>query len=198
MIYTPTEEPFVTPIEASTGFAPGFLEHYSKNSSSVMEVYQAQPEVLGDGQSAVAYEVFSSVRSALPGALTVGTSVLNPGLFGKEFAMTRGHIHEISNRAEIYYCLSGSGLMLLESLSGEFHALEMEVCSLVYVPGGWIHRTVNVGSVPMVSLFCYDSDAGQDYNILERSGGMRKIVVDDGGGGWALQNNPRYVPRGEK
>jgi glucose-6-phosphate isomerase len=163
-----------------------------------MGVYQAEPEVSGDGQSDVAYEVFSSVRSALPGALTVGTSILNPGLVGKEFAMTRGHIHEISDRAEIYYCLSGSGLMLLESLSGEFHALEMEVGSLVYVPGGWIHRTVNVGSVPMISLFCYNSDAGQDYAILERSGGMRKIVIDDGAGGWALQHNPRYVPRGEK
>lgn len=185
------ERPFTAHIDTFSGASPGFPDHYVKAFAGLKGVYQAPPSHADD----VAYEVFSTARQALPGALTVGTSVLNPGRLGSEFAMTRGHLHQITDRAEIYFGLSGHGVLLLESLEGEVEALEVLPGSLVYVPGNWIHRSVNVGSDALVSLFCFSADAGQDYEIVERSGGMRKLVIDDGNGGWTLQDNPRYIPR---
>lgn len=192
------ERPFVASIDALSGFSSGLPDHYVKTFGGLEGVYQADaslPTVALPADGDLAYEVFSTARRVLPGALTVGTSVLKAGRVGSEFAMTRGHIHQIVDRAEIYFGLSGHGVMLLESLEGEAEALEVLPGSLVYVPGSWIHRSVNVGSDPLVSLFCFSADAGQDYEIVERSRGMRQLVVDDGRGGWKLEANPRYVPR---
>lgn len=186
------ERPFVAQIDALSGYSAGFPDHYEKTFAGLTGVYQ---DAAPARDSELAYEVFSTARQVLPGALTAGTSVLRPGKVGSEFAMTRGHLHQIADRAEIYFGLSGHGVMLLESLSGEVEALEVLPGSLVYVPGSWIHRSVNVGSDPLISLFCFSADAGQNYEIVERSGGMRKLVVDDGQGGWTLEDNPRYVPR---
>ena len=52
------------------------------------------------------------------GALIIGTSTLQPGRYGDEFAVTRGHLHAKADRAELYYCLSGTGVMLLETSTG--------------------------------------------------------------------------------
>src|SRR5664280_2028076 len=106
------------------------------------------------------------------GALIIGTSTLLPGRIGDEFAVTRGHLHAKADRAELYYCLSGRGVMLLETLSGESRAVPLSPGEAVHVPGHWVHRSVNVGDEPFVSLFCYPADAGQDYKLIADAGGM--------------------------
>lgn len=192
--HTP-EIPFVTPIDSTTGFAAGFAAHYTKTFSGMAGVYQEDSHNWTQLEDEVSYEVFSTASTDLPGAVTVGTSILKPGRIGDEYTLTRGHLHRIADRAEMYFGLHGHGVMLLENVEGEVQALEMVPGSLVYVPGGWLHRSVNVGTDLLVSLFCFSADAGQNYEIVEKSGGMRKIVVDDGEGGWTLRDNPRYVPR---
>lgn len=189
------EQPFVTEINSTTGFGAGLTAHYTKTFDAMHGVYQGGGEELASLGQALSYEVFSSHQTNLPGALTVGTSVLEPGRIGDEYALTRGHLHRISNRAEMYFGLHGRGVMLLENEEGEVHALGIAPGSMVYVPGGWIHRSVNVGSDVLVTLFCFNADSGQNYEIVEQSGGMKKLVVDDGQGGWMLKENPRYVPR---
>jgi glucose-6-phosphate isomerase len=189
------ETPFATAIDANTGSASGLTSHYEKVFADLSGVYQ---QASGDGsisEGDVAYEVFSTPHTVLPGALTVGTSIVKPGRIGDEFALTRGHLHRIADRAEMYFGLHGHGVMLLENVEGDVHALDILPGHLVYVPGGWIHRSVNVGSELLVTLFCYSADSGQNYDIVEQSGGMKKLVVDDGRGGWMLRDNPRYVPR---
>ena len=89
------------------------------------------------------------------GALTIGTSTLLPGQYGDEFAVTRGHLHAVSDRAELYYCLSGRGVMLLETVDGRSEAVELTPGEAVNVPGEWVHRSVNVGDEPFVTLFTY-------------------------------------------
>ena len=64
---------------------------------------------------------------------------------------------------------------------------------MIYVPPFWIHRSVNIGSVPLVLSFCYPSDSGQDYSIIERSGGMASRIVADGLVGKG--RNSSYRPR---
>lgn len=119
---------------------------------------------------------------------------MRPGKIGDEFYMTRGHIHARSNRPETYYGERGEGLMLLESPEGDVRILEVSPRQMCYVPPMWIHRSVNVGDTELVMSFCYPCDAGQDYEIIERSGGMRSRIVCQGAG-WKEIPNERYVPR---
>ena len=146
------------------------------------------------GDLAYAVHEFRPERVA-PQELVFGTSMLQPGRVGREFFMTRGHIHRRADRPEIYVCRSGEGVMHMESPEGETRPLAMRPGDIVYVPPFWIHRSVNTGRDLFVTLFCYPADAGQDYGVIERSGGMRTLIVDDGAGGWAEAANPRYRPR---
>jgi glucose-6-phosphate isomerase len=146
--------------------------------------------------SDIAYEVheFRPERVA-PHELVFGTSTVQPGRVGAEFFMTRGHIHQRADRPEIYLCQSGLGVMHMEAPDGTTQPLAMTPGVVVYVPAFWIHRSVNVGEAPLVTFFCYPADAGQDYDIIERSGGMRTLIVNDGAGGWKEAENPSYRPR---
>jgi glucose-6-phosphate isomerase len=159
-----------------------------------------QADVAARGGDQLVYQVDEhKYPSGGSGALIVGTSTLLPGRCGDEFAVTRGHLHAIADRAELYYCLSGRGVMLLETVTGESVAMELTPGKAVDVPGDWIHRSVNVGEEPFVTLFCYAADAGQDYELISAAGGMRTLVVTDGKNGWTTIANPRhrgYTARG--
>lgn len=150
------------------------------------------------GPDELVYTVDVQMYDSGPGSLTIGTSTLLPGRVGEEFAMTRGHLHARADRAELYYGIAGRGVMLMDTLDGESRALEITPGVAVHVPGHWIHRSVNIGDEPLVTLFCYNGDAGQDYGVIAAAGGMTSIVVSDGDGGWTTALNPRhtgYAPR---
>jgi glucose-6-phosphate isomerase len=190
--------PAVVTIDPTTAPGPEFSHPYTKVLRDLRGVYrdvQAFDALLETSADEVVYEVSSTPPQERAGELIVGTSVVRPGKVGDEFAMTRGHLHRIPGRAEMYFAMAGHGVMLLESLDGEVEALEMRAGQMVYVPGGWIHRSVNVGTGSLVMLFTYAADAGQDYAVIERSHGMAKLVVDDGHGAWVLRENPDYIPR---
>lgn len=61
------------------------------------------------------------------------------------------------------------------------------------VRGYWVHRSVNVGDDPFVTLFCYAADAGQNYGLIADAGGMAQLVVADGNGGWTTRPNPDHI-----
>lgn len=126
-----------------------------------------------------------------PGGLITGISVLEPGTVGQEYAMTRGHLHAVADRSELYVGLSGRGVLVLDTLDGRSEVVEVAPGKAVYVPGYWVHRSVNVGAERFVTLFSYAADAGQDYAIIERAGGMRSLVVTDGEG-YAVRENPEH------
>jgi glucose-6-phosphate isomerase len=136
---------------------------------------------------------FRPARSA-PQELIFGTSTLEPGRVGDEFLMTRGHIHIKSDRPEMYFCQAGEGVMHMELPDGTTEPLAMRPGTVVYVPPYWIHRSVNTGTTPLVTFFCYPADAGQDYEIIARAGGMKTLIVADGDG-WREAPNPRYRGR---
>jgi len=148
--------------------------------------------LLADDDGSPVYWVESSQTEKGPGGLITGMSVLEPGRVGEEFAMTRGHLHAIADRSELYVGLSGRGVMLLETVDGQSTVVEVQPGQAVYVPGHWVHRSVNVGTERFVTLFCYAGDAGQDYSIIERAGGMQQLVVraEDG---WRAVPNPDHT-----
>src|SRR5690606_17822177 len=115
-----------------------------------------------------------------------------------EYYLPRGHTHAKSDRPEICYGQKPHGVMLMESLDGETRTVEITPQSICYVPPHWIHRSVNVGQDELVMVFCYPADAGQDYEVIAETGGMRKRVVrSPSGEGWALVDNENYRPRAQ-
>ena len=185
-------------VDPGSGEMAGRTRRYQKRFSDLAGLFAdeaAFAELARSRGSEVAYQVDEFRPSERAGDVIFGTSTLYPGKVGQEYALTRGHIHAIGDRPEIYHCQSGHGVMLMELDDGTVHAEEMRPNTVVYVPPHWIHRSVNVGAGPLVTLFCYPADAGQDYGIIERSGGMRDLVIDDGAGGWRQAPNPRYRPR---
>jgi len=186
-----------TLLEISTsGALAGSTRRYEKYSGEMEGVYLDEgawkAEVAQKGHNNLVYSVNEQKYQAGPGALIVGTSTVLPGAYGDEYAVTRGHLHAVSDRAELYYCLSGRGVMLLDTVDGDSSAVELTAGKAVNVPGHWIHRSVNVGSEPFVTLFCYAADAGQNYAIIADAGGMKNLVVHDGPDGWTTVPNPRH------
>jgi len=136
------------------------------------------------------YEVHEVRRPPVPGELCAGLSVVHPGQVAGEYFMTKGHFHAQLDAAEVYHCLQGHGMMVMETPEGEWAVHELRPGSVLYVPPRWAHRSVNVGTEDLVTFFVYPSDAGHDYGTIEAQG-FRKIVVERGGRPVVI-DNPRW------
>lgn len=177
--------------------------HYKKLFTDLRGLYadeDAFEVILAKHADDIAYEVTSFHPGKTPigcseGAMIFGVTRMEPGRVGDEFFLTRGHIHAKADRPEVYYGQKGHGLMLMESPQGDIRICEIGPQSICYVPPFWIHRSVNTGDEDLVMMFSYPADAGQDYAIIEQSGGMRSRIVSDGDGGWKQIENPNYKPR---
>jgi glucose-6-phosphate isomerase len=183
---------------SATGGIEGRTSRYEVRKERLAGVYADSSAFAtlvssSEGAEELVYWVDAHMYDEGPGALTIGTSTLLPGTVGDEFAVTRGHLHALADRAELYYCLSGHGLMLMETLDGQTSVVELTPGGAAHVPGGWIHRSVNVGTEPFVTLFCYNSDAGQNYEVIANAGGMSQRVVTAPDGGWQLTPNTGHM-----
>jgi glucose-6-phosphate isomerase len=177
---------------AMTGRSGSYRKHLGDLAGVYRDEAAYAAELERHGADHLVYSVEESRVADGAGALVVGTSILLPGRVGDEFAVTRGHLHAVADRAELYHCLSGTGILLLDTVDGESEVHPMSAGDALHVPGHWVHRSVNVGDEPFVSLFCYGADAGQDYGIIADAGGMATLVVDDGHGGWTTRPNPDH------
>jgi glucose-6-phosphate isomerase, archaeal len=190
---TPVSPVIMTP-RPDQGRLEGGNGRYEKRLADLAGIYRdtaAYRGALDADDGSPVYWVESSTTEDGPGGLITGISVLEPGRVGPEYAMTRGHLHAISDRSELYVGLSGRGVMILETLDGRSEVVDVEPGRAVYVPGNWVHRSVNVGSERFSTLFCYAADAGQDYAIIERAGGMASLVVVDGDS-YRVRPNPDH------
>ncbi|WP_432483495.1 glucose-6-phosphate isomerase family protein [Kineococcus esterisolvens] len=187
-------EPAALTVDVVTGAMAGTGRRYEKRLADLAGAYRdegAYRRRLARDDGSPVYWVDTSTVEHGDGALSVGLSVLRPGRVGREFAMTRGHLHEHAEAAELYFGIAGQGVLLMDSLDGRSRALPLSAGRAVHVPGGWVHRSVNTGSEPLQTLFCYPADAGQDYGIIERAGGMAQLVVESPRG-WVCEPNPDH------
>jgi len=188
-------EPGICRVDVAKGELSGATNRYAKTLAELEGLYEdgaayeALRQTMGE---AVVYEVTDYKPSIDAGDLIIGVTRMRPGKVGREFFLTRGHIHARANRPEMYYGESGRGLMLLESPAGDIRVVEIGPRSLCYVPPYWIHRSVNIGEEDLVMTFAYPADSGQDYDIIAQAGGMRSRIVDDGKGGWIAVENASY------
>lgn len=110
------------------------------------------------------------------GDLKFGTSIVYSGLVGDEYFMTKGHFHTILDTAEVYYCISGQGVMLMETPEGAVEMVSLSPGVCVYVPPRYAHRSINTGEEALVTFFVFRADAGHDYGTIEEKG-FRKVVM---------------------
>jgi len=191
-------EPGICGVDVASGQLIGATNRYVKTLDDLVGLYEDEAafrDLQRERGDALVYEVTDYRQSVDAGDLIFGVTRMRPGKVGREYFLTRGHIHANADRPEIYYGESGRGVMLLESPEGEVRTVDMSPRTICYVPPFWIHRSVNIGADDLVMTFAYPADAGQDYAIIEETGGMRSRVVDDGSGGWTLVDNASYRRR---
>lgn len=191
-------EPRVSVVDVSAGGMSGHTGRYEKRLADLTGLYEDGEEharLVGALGNPIVYDVEDFRPGDKSGDLIYGVTRMSPGRVGREFFLTRGHIHAKADRPEVYYGQKGRGLMQLESPEGETRIIEIAPQTICYVPPFWIHRSINVGSEDLVMVFAYPSDSGQDYGIIEASNGMRHRIVARADGGWELTENPAYAPR---
>ncbi|UCD03817.1 MAG: cupin domain-containing protein [Candidatus Woesearchaeota archaeon] len=92
-----------------------------------------------------------------------GLNIMKPGVIGKEYYMTKGHVHKKPS-AESYLLLEGKGKIVIQNKE-EAKVIDLIKNEEVIVPEGYAHRLVNVGDKPLKVLTIYEPDAGHDYSI---------------------------------
>jgi glucose-6-phosphate isomerase, archaeal len=136
----------------------------------------------------VVYGLTSIDMASGEGQLHYGLGILRPGKVGDEYFMTRGHLHAWRPAAEVYICLQGLGMMLLEhETESTTKALPFPAHSVIYVPGYTAHRTINIGDQPLVYWGILSSEAGHDYETI-RQRNFSQVVIE-------LDGKPSVLPR---
>lgn len=136
------------------------------------------------------YKVFVMPVPEENSEIQCSTTVIEPGTVGDEFHMTKGHFHQVRDRSEVYVGLAGTGMLVMATEDGRNVVEPMGPGTVNYVPGGWAHRSVNVGDEPLVFFAAYVGDAGHDYATIERDG--FPVVVVKGADGPQVLANSRY------
>jgi len=189
---TPTVRSVATQFDLTTGLAsdtPSLRRPLSAMTGMYADTVAFEAAVATD--DVLSYEFYDMGVPSLETEIAYGTSVTYPGRVGDEYFMTKGHFHTRLEAAEIYLCLSGEGLMLMESPEGDVQVEQFVAGRAVYVPGRYAHRSINTSSTePLITFFAFPGDAGHDYGTIETKG-FRKIVVDREGVP-TLLDNPRW------
>ena len=101
-----------------------------------------------------------------------GLTVMNPGLVGKEYFMTKGHRH-VKAMAEIYFLVSGKGKLLIQE-NGRTKIIDIKKNVLYHIPATSGHRLVNTGNKPLEVMTIYGKNSGHDYNYTFNKSIMKK------------------------
>ena len=177
--------------------APGFVptrydNHIKRTLTSMRGQYHdtAAYEALLAGGDALLYEVYELARPHASGEVLHGISIVHPGKVGDEYYMTKGHFHTVLETAEIYVCLAGQGVMVMETPEGDWAVEDFYPGQVLYVPPRWAHRSVNTGKDDLITFFAYPGHAGHDYGTIEQQG-FRKLMVERDGLP-KIVDNPRW------
>lgn len=131
-------------------------------------------------QTVYTVEAWLPVKEGTQGGLFFGTTNLMPGKVGNEYFMTKGHFHELINRAEFYWCVQGEGMLILMNQERVTWAEEMHPGSLHYVPSNIAHRVANTGNSTLIFGACWPSDAGHNYEEIAVNGFSARLVESHG------------------
>ena len=180
----------LTPFTTLLDLANGRLEPERDVTERRLSDLDGYFQIGTDSSDDIVYRVFGIPVPETNSEVLCSTTVLEAGEVEGEYFMTKGHFHTQRDRAEIYIGLSGEGRLVMATEDGR-HAVEtMRQGTVNYIPGGWAHRSVNVGEDPLVFFAAYIGDAGHDYEAIERRG--FPVLVTKGEDGPHVVENPGY------
>ncbi len=185
--------PVSVQINLTDGLMQPFSVHDVRRVTQLTEQFSDQAAVknaISQGDPIV-YEIYHHLFLTDKSDMAMGMSVISAGTVGKEYYMTKGHIHERDDQAEIYYCVQGIGLILLDDLQDDFQALPFSNGTAVHIPPQYAHRVVNTGSVPLIFVSAFHQAAGHAYDQVAKKG-FAKIVIDENGKP-ELRSNPQRL-----
>ena len=168
--------PFTTLLDLKRGLLVPERGVEERRLSDLEGYFQTDP--IGDE---VVYRVYPIPVPEKNSEIMCSTTVLEAGDVDGEYYMTKGHFHIQRDRSEIYIGLSGKGRLVMATENGEHSVEPMGRGTVNYIPGGWAHRSVNVGREPLVFFAAYVGDAGHDYEPIERDGFPVVLKKGDGG-----------------
>ena len=120
---------------------------------------KAVEKELKKNKDKVIYETFTEEDSPMDLTLTV----IHPGTIGKEYYMTKGHIHG-ANNPEFYILLEGNGKLLIQSRS-EVKVITLKKGKITLIPKGYAHRLINPGRKKLKVLTIYSENSRPNYNV---------------------------------
>lgn len=190
----PLDLPFCVSVSIPAGVPERYDRHTIRRLADMPGAYldEAGRAAMLARENAVVYDVYEFLRPARAGDLLSGVTVLHPGRVGDEFFMTKGHFHAELETAEVYYCLGGRGMMVLQTPEGDCRTLPFSAGQMMYVPPRWAHRSVNTDlEADLVFLFVYPANSGHDYQAIE-GWGFAELVLANEGGDAVVVPNPRW------
>lgn len=182
----PNFDPFTILMDLDTGRLDPLRDSVERTLGDMDGMYLTEI----DNPEEVAYRVMLMPVPEENSEIQCSTTLLEPGLVGDEYYMTKGHFHQIRNRSEVYVGLSGEGRLVMATEDGDHRVEPIRPGTVNYVPGGWAHRSVNVGDETLVFFAAYVGDAGHDYGTIEDRG--FPVLVVRGEEGPDIIDNPRY------
>jgi len=140
-------------------------------------------------------------------------TVWESGTISGEYIKTYGHYH-VGKLDETYWIIFGTGIALLQKLAvdengnmipdvvEEFKAVNVKTGDEVYMPPGYGHLVVNIGTTYFATADDSPVDFGEkkdeasmpghaDYELVKKMQGFAYYVVENNGKP-ALKKNPRY------
>lgn len=136
--------------------------------------------ILADSDPLI-YEIWEREYMGEGQAISFGMTRINPGQIGREYYKTKGHFHSNDQGDEIHLTLEGEGLLLLSDRDGICQTMEMKRGQVNYIPGHLAHRTVNIGSQPLVFTGFWPPKILHDYETIVRNGFSKLVVVGENG-----------------
>mgnify|MGYP001773160816 CR=1 FL=1 len=121
-------------------------------------------------------------------------TVIFPGIFGKEFAKTKGHFH-LGNFGELYKVISGIGIFLLQKGKRkvkDVYFVRAKRGEFVLIPPGYGHVTINPSKKVLKIGNWISKDCLSDYLSVEKKKGLCYYLTIEG---WIKNKNYKRVPK---
>ena len=168
-----------------TKYDPENFELQNAESKSERKISEMKDEYLyggkiGENEQDIVYEVSCTDVKKQPGSLLQAITVIHPGDVGGEFFMTKGHYHKDETCDEIYICMSGKGVLILQD-ENEAHVVELTPGVSAYILGKYGHRTINVSDEDFVFMSIWPGNSVYDYERTKKEPFQKRIFKKGAG-----------------
>lgn len=153
------------------------VQKYIKKYSEIKDIY-AEYDKRIDLETEM-YKVYS-IKDNKEATMLWGLTILHPITINDEYNMTRGHFHKEKSEPEIYFGLSGEGILLFMDENGECFGENVSRGSIHYIDGKYAHRLINTSDTDLKVGACWNEIAGHDYESIEKKGFSERIFKNRG------------------